>query len=831
MVSTNALITCGGSLQFHFRHCANISIEDLAFGNCGLDTLSASLQLFPFPRPCSTPRAALQFYNIDSLLLHNIDVRYSHGYGVFAVNILRKLSIIGCNFQQNLGSSRNPYSDDNTTMAHGGNVLILYHNILLEEQLQHSLEVTSSVFKLSNKFNDVTLECNIMDITQSCNFVTCSSSGLAIIVIPGIKEYYVFPSKTVNISITQSVFQYNRAYNGGNLMIAFLANKLYFRMYCTVLIQQCKFLAGEAINYGGGLYIYHDMAGSFTTIDIFNSSFVNNEVQNTGGGLALAMKQSYDHSSKFNITLALCSIHSNYARYLGGGVSVTRNSDGGIYQTNIYRTTPQFVASFVNTNFTTNKADLLGGGLQFDVTSTQSSSVLDIAGCTFVNNKGKSGGGIYINHHRSHDFRFTQIALYDSLFDGNYAAENGGHIAMTMQAILEENSTLQKQPKVIVVERCHFNQGRAKKAGAISFTLGCTSKHQNCSVTLEIQHSNFVKNTAELGGAIYLHHILKYYPEHFSIKVFLRQVFFGENHADLGGGIFLDGTQAVSYLTEVFLSIMDCNMSKNYARLGAGIHVSIKDYYRAPDILASYSYVNISINATVLTGNEAEVGSAVSIICDVNTRSIIKVIDSQFYNQVAVEPSRNSAVVYLENVTECYIVQSQFRKNFGSCITANQSSLFISGTVVLSDNKASVGTAIRLDCAPMSLQPSFLNLLPEASLMLDNNTADHYGGALAVNPVCKYDKLCFFQTPVIHNKSTPNIEIMGNIALIAGGGFYGESVDNCTIMEHNTNGHDVFLSLFSLENFTFDQFIMFTEVYTVCFCSKDLRKQLQCSNG
>ena len=820
----NALVVCGGSLQFYFTHCTNISIRDLAFSNCGLETISvdnSSLQPFPLPRPCSSPRAALQFYDIDYLSLQNVDVRYSFGYGVFAVNTLRKLFITECNFQRNSGSSRNQYSDVSTSLIHGGTVLIIYHDILLERQLHHSLDVINSTFYESYKLtsDDVILECEDMDYEHSCNFETCSSSGLAIIVIPGYQEQQYMVPVLLSISITRSVFDFNRAYNGGNMMIAFLAKGNSSKIKCMVSIQQCEFLSGEAIYYGGGLYLYHDMVGSSTEIDIYNSTFRFNKARDTGGGLAIRIKQSHTASLQFIFDLAvtLCTFNVNSGHYHGGSVSISEEET--FYPHDAIWAALLMRISFLNTTFLDGEADLSGGGMYFRVLRTQSGSGFEIASCTFINNIGKTGAGIAIEKYHCSDSFCINVTVFGSMFDNNCAIDSGGHIALDYA----ESNMKQNNSSAISIVKCSFHRGKAKEGGAIGVIFRCSPIEQNCSITIILQFSTFINNTAELGGAVSLYcHILRSKPV--SVDVHIYHTFFDGNRADFGGGLLLNSTLAASEFTQVSIYIINSNLSNNYARTGgAGLCVFSENKLHKHVV----SLIRINLQGTLLTGNIAQSGSAVSILCSMNVLSAMNFTHSQFYNQVTVD--HNSAVVYLENVSECHILHSKFKGNFGSCITANQSSLYFQGNVVFTDNKANVGTAIRLDCSPMSLQHSFLNLLPNASLIISNNTAYYYGGGLAVNPMCRYDNFCFFQIPLFYNGSAPHIEIMGNTAVIAGSGFYGKSVDNCTVVEPKSSGHEMFLSMFSLESFLFDQVVMFTQVYTVCFCSKDPRKQLQCS--
>ena len=87
----NTNIQCNGNLSFHFVNVTNLSISDIRFTGCGLESAeNFSLEEWQV--------AALHFENTDSLVVMNAYVTDSYGYGLFGVNTLGATIVHNCTF-------------------------------------------------------------------------------------------------------------------------------------------------------------------------------------------------------------------------------------------------------------------------------------------------------------------------------------------------------------------------------------------------------------------------------------------------------------------------------------------------------------------------------------------------------------------------------------------------------------------------------------------------------------------------------------------------------------------------------------------------------------
>ena len=100
--------------------------------------------------------------------------------------------------------------------------------------------------------------------------------------------------------------------------------------------------------------------------------------------------------------------------------------------------------------------------------------------------------------------------------------------------------------------------------------------------------------------------------------------------------------------------------------------------------------------------------------------------------------------------------------------------------MIFNGNTAFAGAAILLDCQNMFMdQPSVLNLQSNTTVFITNNTAWHFGGGIALNPVCYDSKQCFYHAPCWNQSSSCTIHLEGNSALKAGNSLYGPSPTYC----------------------------------------------------
>ena len=116
--SGDTIIECNGWLKFSFINITNLTISDIQFVSCGAPWRSISREAFQARIPENNPAAHL-LVNILGLLMFNVVVTHSQGYGMLFVNLLGESYIMNTNFTLN-----NKFYKDGV----GGSVLLVFRD-------------------------------------------------------------------------------------------------------------------------------------------------------------------------------------------------------------------------------------------------------------------------------------------------------------------------------------------------------------------------------------------------------------------------------------------------------------------------------------------------------------------------------------------------------------------------------------------------------------------------------------------------------------------------------------------------------------------------------
>ena len=259
-----------------------------------------------------------------------------------------------------------------------------------------------------------------------------------------------------------------------------------------------------------------------------------------------------------------------------------------------------------------------------------------------------------------------------------------------------------------------------------------------------------------------------------------------------------------------FVKIKNSKLMENFALHGAGIF-----YYFDSWLPTEYS-PQIHLSGTHIAKNKAKV-SIVHII-GVTSSNTLTTSKTTFYNNTITPLQFNSAVLYLDKVYKSTIRDTKFDNNIGHCIRLVSSSITLQGHVQFHNNTAYAGAALLLDCHLDSLRPSFLVIHPYTNVTIANNTALYYGGGLAINPVCNYNNLCFFQISSLVNTV---VDLYDNKALVSANSVVGPPVTQCVSQSGQMEGIAAFTALFKVEGgYSFDQVVL-SAVSSICFCVED----------
>ena len=354
-------IQCNGNAAFHFKNITNLSITDMQFMGCGFEELEDNHD---------SSISALKFDGIDSLILINIQVRNSYGYGVLAVNILGVSVINGCRFymnnRRNVKQTRkyitigegNPTIYGNT--AAGGNALFIYTNSYTMIQLDHVLHISKSEF--------------VHGIGKSSWYKSSNATILGGVGGLGVLLYRAIDpnrsSYNLTVYISECLFYNNTAPLGATMLLFhyYFGNLVYFPQYrykkshnmtTNVYVNNCSFHSGTAHSEGGGVYISNEQV---LYLYIFYSSFSHN-MAGRGGGLYLSSK-----AHPIKIELYGCQFQENKA-VEGGGMYALLDASTFYAQTRglhpIYYAATEL--QIIESAYSQNNASGSGGSIHLEI--------------------------------------------------------------------------------------------------------------------------------------------------------------------------------------------------------------------------------------------------------------------------------------------------------------------------------------------------------------------------------------------------------------------------------------------------------------------------------
>jgi predicted outer membrane repeat protein len=335
-------------------------------------------------------------------------------------------------------------------------------------------------------------------------------------------------NSTNALSITQSLFAANSAPIGGAIHSA----------NSELTISGSDFSENKATNGNGGA-IFH----SSGNVDILSTDFSKNNASSAGGAL-------YNASSSISYTLTLSdSTFTENSSSNGHGGAIASNATEAISITN---------STFVTNTATTSSGPMpAAGGAIFSV-SIQTT----VEGSTFSGNRAEQGDGGAALFSGGDPSITSTLYLHDSDFILNDSGQDGGALQLQGLGFIEISDN-------------HFHKndaggdgGALNIFGTNSGTITNTDFLENqaagsggainaLAASFAITNTNFLTNTATLGGAIG--------SELGGIDAFYTQ--FKHNHANNGGALYANSS---------LFSLADSPLSSNSAS-GDGGAIYIED--------------------------------------------------------------------------------------------------------------------------------------------------------------------------------------------------------------------------------------------------------------
>ncbi len=350
---------------------------------------------------------------------------------------------------------------------------------------------------------------------QSSSF---SSNGGTTAGTNTVKGAVIYANEGVDLSITNSYFDGNFAYQGG--VIAALND-------VEMTISDSEFVSNSVLSRGGVILFYPSSSTSAGELIITNSIFTSNTVytqSNVGSsGGAIYVTGATD----VQIT---GSTFQNNSSKLDGGVAYLHGLAG--------------TAVIENCIFENNSADGYGGTLHGRSDGSLEQTHFDISGSQFSGGDSqRSGGFIALGTPQSTDQSHVSLSVVGSRFDGAEADNSqdglGGAISIYSNSSHSVN-----------IESSHFLENRAELAGGALYINGVDA--------LNVVASSFLSNETEgasstydrFGGAIFADGLS---------SVLISNSLFGGNLVDqgnssdgIGGALYLQLTSEVNLYNNIF---------------------------------------------------------------------------------------------------------------------------------------------------------------------------------------------------------------------------------------------------------------------------------------
>ena len=426
-----------------------------------------------------------------------------------------------------------------------------------------STQITNSIFKSNvawERGGAVNLYASGVHIDQGQFYDNLAINGSAL---------YVGGVGTQN-KVHESIFSGNNAtsYGGGIYWVAYEGE-----------IRDSEFISNSA-EYGGGIYLN----GKSANTNITNTKFKFNNAVKNGGAIDC-------NATQMNLTNTL--FESNYAGEYGAALCREANATGGHGKNNTFISNHAGISGAAlawlnvenininNYTFIDNTAERSGGAIYIsegsdncvifnstfkgnhltNMTEYHNGGAIDCVGdnltvnmSSFENNGANTGGAIYV------DTGSSQAHILASNFTSNYAYADGGAIGLKAdtliinESIFKSNTAIGSGGAVYVGgigenNTIHYSVFEDNQAGNHGGAIDWLAKAG------EIIHSNFTKNSAEYGGAVYLNGV--------SSKSRISDVIFKENTAtENGGAIDCNATE---------MNLTHTKFISNTAKYGAGL--------------------------------------------------------------------------------------------------------------------------------------------------------------------------------------------------------------------------------------------------------------------
>ena len=483
--------------------------------------------------------SAVVFDNVHSLVVNNLQIRQSHGYGLVIYNCLKRISIMNSLFDSNywrVFNSRFP----RIRSGPGGNVLLHLEMDIFTGGHTEIIAVNSSFSHGKN----------LPVYYSSFGVIQKASGGLNIIILSYNKKYH----HVFTVSVSDCIFVNNIGDYGGNMHVRQESSNL---VQVNFSIQNCRFINGNA-ERGGGIFI-HTFSHNESSYTIVNAVFMRNKAMGPytddiyrddkrGGGGGV-----YIETHVYSIIRILKSCFSENAALNGGGFYIATDDSFECEKSDEIPIFNEF--NLIDSEFDSNIAKVKGahGHFQLDInTGQQCNEFVWISGCLFQRGHAERGGAI--NMDIDGKKYSSNTIIHDSVFYRNNATYGGTVYVKFLLGSHINRYTFKLNQSRLMENFAHCGAG-----------LYVYSQTDNkFSARFRLSETKLENNTAEIVSAIYIHG-----ASPVNIEITNRSTFYNNTVSHL------QYSSAVIYLEKIVNSrIMNVTFSNNF---GSCIRLSNSD--------------------------------------------------------------------------------------------------------------------------------------------------------------------------------------------------------------------------------------------------------------
>lgn len=360
-----------------------------------------------------------------------------------------------------------------------------------------------------------------------------------------------------------------------------------------VIIKNGTITGGVSDSYGGGLYIYGNCKLTTESVTVKDNKgkygggvFIYNGAEFTANNTVISNNTSADNNWYGGGGIFLWG---GTVKFTGGSISnnISNNNGGGIYVYDRSTDSIELNNCTVSNNKTGSSKN--GGGIYMSKNYTDSKGSLVINSCKIIGNNANYGGGIYVSGLDKFSIDKNITADDDvSAITGNNASWGGGIYVQSSNASIGN-----AEQKVVVADNTgssygggiyvatgettlsniKFTENKSKNGAALTVSGGNKTTVKECTFSSNHGVDGYRANPSVI-----------YLAGYSTVKVFENCKIMGNN----------DNFAYIAYVVAGQTEFNNCEIKNNKAGLAGAI----------------YTGGNLTLNNTVITGNEAVGGAA-----------------------------------------------------------------------------------------------------------------------------------------------------------------------------------------------------------------------------